>query len=501
MASEREAAKTSAAATVPGREWVDYNRTHNDLREFLERADRLGEVKKISGASAELEMAGISEMFGIEKSDNPPALLFDAVPGYKKGFRVVWGAGNSRQRCALTYGFPEPKHTMDLIQAYRDRMHAGFTHIPPVTVKDGPILENVDRDDAVDLLKFPAPRVHEIDGGRYLGTHDLVIMRDPETGWVNVGTYRVQVYDRNTVGLWISPGKHGRLIREKYFAKGLPCPVAISVGTDPLLFITAGNEIDYGVDEFSYAGGHRGRPFEVIASELHGLPIPARDEIVLEGEIMPDDVRTEGPFGEFTGYYASGEQRQPAVRIRRVYHRNDPIVTTARPGRPPHDFIYAKSVSKAATIWDEMEKAGLPGIHGVWSHEAGGARMFNIVSIQQMYPGHARQAGHLAFSCHAGNYLGRWVIVVDDDIDPTNIFDVIWAMSTRCDPAIDIDIVGKAWSGPLDPMLPKGQVENTRAIVDACRPWSRKDSFPPIAAASEEVMKNTYAKWRHLLTE
>lgn len=481
--------------------WLNYNSVHNDLREFLDRADRIGEVKKISGASWDLEMAGISEMFGHEYPDNPPALLFDDIPGYPKGHRVVWGAGNSRLRFALTYGFPEPKHTRDLIQGYRDRMRSGFKLVPPVTVKTGPVMENVDRDDAVDLFKFPTPRVHEVDGGRYLGTHDLVVMRDPDSGWVNVGTYRVQILDRNTVGLWMSPGKHGRLIREKYFAKGKPCPVAISVGTDPLLFITAGNEIDYGVSEYAYAGGHRGRPFEVLDSELHGLPIPAHDEIILEGEILPDDVRTEGPFGEFTGYYASGEQSQPVVRVRRVYHRNNPIITTARPGRPPHDFIYAKCVTKAAMLWDEMEKAGLPGIQGVWSHEAGGARMFNIVSIKQMYPGHARQAGHLAFSCHAGNYLGRWVVVVDDDIDPTNIFDVIWAISTRCDPGSDLDIIGKAWSGPLDPMLVKGQVENTRGIIDACRPWSRKDDFPPIAAASPEVMEETYKKWRHLLSE
>lgn len=480
---------------------MEPNRPHADLREFLDRVDRIGELKTISGASWDLEMCGISEMFGAERPDNPPALLFDDIPGYPKGFRVAWGLENSPRRFALTYGFPEPDHTKDLVKAYRDRMRESFAPTPPVTVETGPLLENIDRDGDVDLAKFPTPRVHDRDGGRYLGTHDLVIMRDPDTGWVNIGAYRAQVFDRNTVGLWISPGKHGRIIREKYFAKGKPCPVAISVGTEPLLFITAGNEIDYGLDEYAYAGGHRGQPYEVIESELHGLPIPARDEIVLEGEIVPDDIRTEGPFGEFTGYYASGEQDQPAVRIRRVYFRNDPIITTARPGRPPHDFTFAKSVTKAATIWEEMEKAGLPGVCGAWSHEAGGARMFNIISIKQMYPGHARQAGHLAFSCHAGNYLGRWVVVVDDDIDPTNTFDVIWAISTRCDPATDIDVIGKAWSGPLDPMLAKGATENSRGIIDACRPWDRREDFPPIAAATPQAMAETYRKWRHLLEE
>jgi 4-hydroxy-3-polyprenylbenzoate decarboxylase len=421
-----------------------HNRLHDDLREFLDRAGEIGEVRRIPGANWDLEMAGISEMFGAERPDNPPALLFDDIPGYASGFRVVWGAGNSPRRFALTYGFPDPERSMDLVQAYRDRMQGDFELIPPQKVETGPVFENIDRDEDVDLYKFPTPRVHERDGGRYIGTHDLVIMRDPESGWINVGCYRVQIFDRNTVGRWMSQGKHGRLIREKYFAHAKPCPVAISVGTDPLLFITAGNEIDYGVSEFAYAGGHRGRPFEVVDSELHGLPLPARDEIILEGEILPEETRTEGPFGEFTGYYAGGEHELPVVRVRRVYHRNKPILTVARPGRPPHDFIVAKSITKAATIWDEMEKAGVPGIKGVWSHEAGGARLFNVVSIE-----------------------------VDHDIDPTNIFDVIWALSTRCDPAQDIDIIGKAWSGPLDPMLAAGQSENSRAIVDACIPWQR----------------------------
>lgn len=481
--------------------WIDYNHPYVDLREFLERAERVGEVKKISGANWDLEMAGISEMFAVERSDNPPTLLFDDIPGYASGFRVAWGVGNSCKRVALTFGFDEPRNATGLVQAYRDRMKGGFELIPPVTVNSGPVLANIDRDGDVDLAKFPAPRVHEQDGGRYIGTHDLVIMRDPDTGWVNVGAYRAQVMDDNTVGLWMSPGKHGRLIREKYFAKGEPCPVAISVGTDPLLFITAGNEIDFGVDEYAYAGGHRGAPYEVVLSELHGLPIPAGDEVVLEGEILPDDLRAEGPFGEFTGYYASGQQELPVARIQRVYYRDDPILTTARPGRPPHDFSYAKSVTKAATIWDELEKAGLPGVTGVWSHEAGGSRMFNVIAIKQMYPGHARQAGHLAFSCHAGNYLGRWVVVVDDDIDPTNTFDVIWALSTRCNPASDIDIIGKAWSGPLDPMLSGGQVENSRGVIDACRPWDRRDAFPPVAASSDAVVENTYRNWRHLLED
>ena len=147
-----------------------------------------------------------------------------------------------------------------------------------------------------------------------------------------------------------------------------------------------------------------------------------------------DRLKMEGPFGEFMGYYASEASEQPIIKIRRVYHRNDPIMTLAIPSRPPSNFTVARAVVKAAMIWEEIEKSGLPGVQGVWNHEAGAGRLFNVVSIKQMYAGHAKQAGMLAANCRSGVYAGRWVVVVDEDIDPSNLHDVIWAMSTRCDP-------------------------------------------------------------------
>ncbi len=177
--------------------------------------------------------------------------------------RLLSGATNSSKRLAITLGLPVPGNPLDVVRAYRDRMK---THrpIPPKTVAKGPVLENVDRDDKVDVLKFPVPFLHELDGGRYIGTDDLVIMRDPEENWVNGATYRAMVQDKNHVSLWISPGKHGRQIREKYFRAGKPCPVLISCGHDPLLFLAGGNELKFGLSEYDYAGGHRGEPFEVV---------------------------------------------------------------------------------------------------------------------------------------------------------------------------------------------------------------------------------------------
>jgi 4-hydroxy-3-polyprenylbenzoate decarboxylase len=483
--------KTLSAELSSG--WNAYPAPHADLREALERIEGAGELSRIKGASWDLEMGTLAEI--VYRQERPPAILFEDIPGYPKGFRAVSGTTNSMRRLAIVLGFPVPSHPLDVVRAYRDRMK---THrpIPPKVVREGPVLENVLSGKDIDVLKFPAPRLHEHDGGRYLGTDDLVIMRDPEENWVNCGTYRSMVQGRDRVGLWMSPGKHGRQIREKYFRKGKPCPVLISLGHDPLLFLAGGNEIRFGLSEYDYAAGHRGAPYDVIESELYRLPMPAHAEIVLEGAMHPGETMPEGPFGEFTGYYAGGRSEQPVVRVERIYHRHDPILSIASPMVPPSDFSYSKCVMKAGMIWDEVERAGLSGVKGVWVHEAGCARMFNVISIKQAYAGHAKQALLLAASCQSGSYLGRFVVVVDDDVDPTNLEEVIWAMCTRCDPAEDIDIVRRTWSGPLDPRLPKGTTWNSRGLIDATRPYHMLGDFPPVVKASPELRAQVLAKFK-----
>jgi 4-hydroxy-3-polyprenylbenzoate decarboxylase len=470
-----------------------YDRPHDDLREFVARADDAGEIVRIAGAHWKLEMGTLAEIVNHARPQ-PPAIMFEDVPGYPRGMRLLSGATNSSKRLALALGLPVPDRPLDVVRAYRDRMK---THrpIPPKTVATGPVLENVDRDDKVDILKFPVPFLHEHDGGRYIGTDDLVIMRDPEESWVNGATYRAMVQDKNHVSLWISPGKHGRQIREKYFRAGKPCPVLISCGHDPLLFLAGGNELKLGLSEYDYAGGHRGEPCEIVSSELHGLPMPAHAEIVLEGAMHPGETAPEGPFGEFTGYYAGGRSEQPVVRVERIYHRDEPILSLACPMVPPSDFSFSKCVMKAGMIWDEVERAGLGGVRGVWVHEVGCARMFNVISIKQAYAGHAKQAALLAASCQSGSYLGRFVVVVDEDVDPANLHEVIWAMCTRCDPAEDIDFIRRLWSGPLDPRLPRGVTWNSRALIDACRPYEMLGEFPPVVRASAELRERVAGKF------
>lgn len=472
---------------------------YQDLREWLEIVEGLGELKRIDKADWNLEMGTLAELVARESKGAVPAVLFDNIKDYPKGYRALFAQNASFKRMALNLGLPLDLAGLDLVRAFRQKL-AAHKPIPHKVVKKGPVLENVLSGKDINLLKFPVPFMHELDGGRFIGTGCLVITKDPEEGWVNFGTYRGMVHDEKSMGLYISPGKHGRIQRSKYFDQGKPCPVVISVGQDPVLFMVSGNEVDYGISEFDYAGGLKGAPVEVIEGRATGLPFPAHAEIVIEGFMQPEDVQKEGPFGEWTGYYASSTRPEPVVRVQNIYHRNDPILCCARPGRPPSDYSLAKCFVKAALIWDQVEKAGVPDVKGVWCHEAGGGRLLNIISIKQRYPGHARQAALVASQVHAGAYLGRYVIVVDEDIDPTNTFDVLWALTTRSDPVESIEILRRCWSGPLDPRIQPGKKGfNSRAVIDACRPFEWMKDFPPVAESSPELKEKVRAKWKKVI--
>ncbi len=475
---------------------------YRDLREFLNKVEAMGELKKIYGVDWDKEMGAITEILYREKAEKSPALLFDRIKGYPEGYQCLYGMLNSPKRFALSLGLPLPKEgkLMDTLKAYREKMK-DMKLIPPKYVKDGPILENVLEGDQVDLFRFPIPIHHELDGGRYIGTADAVITRDPEEGWVNCGTYRVQLVDKNTCLLYISQGKQGRIQRDKYLEKGKPCPTVVVIGVDPLLYIAARYQVPWGVSEFDFAGGLSGEPVEVIKGKFTDLPIPARAEIVLEGEVLPGQTLPEGPFGEWHGYYAGGRKEEPVLKIKRVMFRKNPILTCAASQKPPHSHLFERCFIRSAGLWDGLEKAGCPDVRGVWVHSAGSGRTFNVVSIKQRYYGHSRQAGMLASQIPPSAYIGRFIIVVDDDIDPTNLNEVIWAMGSRCDPAQDIEITRKCWGSRLDPMTTSDRYYNTRAVIDACIPYERINDFPPVARTTPEFRKTIIEKYSDLMKD
>jgi 4-hydroxy-3-polyprenylbenzoate decarboxylase len=467
---------------------------YNDLREYVKEAEKLGELKVIEGADWDLEVGTITELMA---KANTPLLLFDKIKGYPPGYRIVTNLAASKKRVSMFLGLPEKEKPIDYVKAWRERGKGGFKPIPPVQVKTGPVMENVHTGNEIDLFEFPTPRWHEDDGGRYIGTGDVVVTKDPDEGWVNVGTYRIQIHDKNTATIWTDEGHHGDVIKKKYWARGKPCPVVVGLGQDPILQLVAIQRVPWAISEYDYAGWIRQRPIEVIQGPVTGLPIPASAEIVLEGEIVPPEMETriEGPFGEFTGYYGRPAGPVAAFRVKAVYHRNNPILQ----GNPPYRWepLYwsGRDILKASMIWDEVSRR-VPGIKGVWIVEEG-LLWILVVSVEQQYVGHAKEAAIAARSAH---FLFKFVIVVDDDIDPSNMAEVLWAMATRCDPEVDIDIVRGLHGILLDPIISpekrnRSEIDVSAAIINACRPFCWKKDFPKTVGSSPELIARVKNKF------
>jgi UbiD family decarboxylase len=474
----------------------------DDLRGWLALVDGLGQVRTVAGAHWDEEIGAASELN--YKRPSPPALLFDEIQGYRKGLRVLTGSLANARRLGITLRLGTELDDRELVEALRarpDEWAAAAEKYPVREVGSGPVTQHVVTSQDTNLLDFPVPKWHEADGGRYVGTGCAVFTTDPATGKLNAGAYRMQVQNGGrAASINMAAGKHGAMHVRDWFAREGRAPVTVSLGHDPVLLVVAGTEVPRGICELEYAGAIVGRPLEVVRGELTGLPIPAGGEIAVEGWLRPDRREQEGPFGEWTGYYSGGTEPVLTLDIERVYHRDDPILLGAPPGKPPHDYSYMRSVMKSAMIQDALINTGLPGVEGVWAHEVGGGRQLLAVAIHQQYAGHARQAAYLTSQLPAAAYMNKFVIVVDADVDPRSLNDVMWAVCTRTDPGEDIEVMRKTWGSRIDPLSEQGAPQfNNRAVIDACRPWPRLDSFPQVAESNRALLDRVRRRWPEIL--
>jgi len=475
----------------------------NDIRDLIKELDKQGLVKRVEGADPHLEIGTITELICERKG---PALIFNKIKGYPEGYRIAVNLiQNQVMGQKLVFGIPEELSDLEVIRWSKDKM-VNYKPVPTEEVKDGPVMENVLAGNDVDIHKFPAPKWHELDGGRYIGTGVIQIHKDPDSEWINMGTYRVMLQDddNKVVSNYISNGKQGDQIRKKYWAKGEKCPVVMCFGHDVLLFANAATTYSPGVSELEVAGYFRGKPVKVIKGPVTGLPIPATAEIAIEGFVPPpsEDSRMEGPFGEWTGYYASDEIMEPVMHIEGIYHRNDPILFGQPPLTQPIPTHMPLSTHSAAVLWERLEKSGIPGIRGVYGHGLAG-RGIMVVSIKQTYFGQAKEVATLCAPLLHGNLASKFVIVVDDDIDPSNIEEVLWALVTRCEPETQIDIVKGYLTGRLDPTLPpekrdKKDWTGARVFIEAVKPFWRYDQYAPLNKASDGLRDEALSKWEHL---
>jgi UbiD family decarboxylase len=429
--------------------------------------------------------------------------LFDKVPGYPEGYRVLSNAFLTCPRTASVLGVQPELAPVEMVDAWRSRLK-DIKPIRPVEVKTGPVKQNTMTGQEIDLYRFPTPIWHEHDGGRYLGTGCAVITRDPDDGWLNLGTYRCMIFDKNLLSIGVNPGKHGTMMIEKYHSRGQSVPIAVVCGMDPVLFLAACSPYTgLGESEYDFAGGVKGTPIEVTQGELTGLPIPATAEIVVEGEIPPPGQiprRQDGPFGEWRRTYASAQY--PVMIVKSISYRNDPIILGVPPWKAHIPFPFAIPLM-ASEIWNVLEYAGIPDVKGVWFGLGMVWPVFLVISIKQAYAGHAKQAALAAASCRANTVGGLFVIVVDDDIDITNERDVLWAIANRADME-NLQVISgmqtKAGGAPKRAAeLPgKASLVNDRVIIDACWPFERRDRFPVTSRFSSQYQKDILSKWGSL---
>jgi len=246
------------------------NQYHN-LRQWIDALRDSGDVLDVKGVHWNHEMGILTQL--ARRQAQGPALLFDQIPDHQEGFRVLVNTLGSTRRLAHTLRLGDVSGYRDLVDKWKAKWK-GLVPIPPQMVEKAPVRENTRLGGDVDLSLFPAPFWHDDDGGRYIGTGCVVIMKDPENGWVNLGTYRVQLHGKTEVTVYIGSSHHGSIIRRKYLTEGKPCPVAIVLGQDPVVFLSASSlGIPPNKSEYDFAGGIKGEAITVFSGEVTGLPL------------------------------------------------------------------------------------------------------------------------------------------------------------------------------------------------------------------------------------
>jgi UbiD family decarboxylase len=450
-----------------------------DLRSYLEALQQAGELSQVNvPVNLDQEIGAICLR---NLRDGGPGLLFER-PG-DGNLPLVVDLMASRRRYAIALDVkPE-----DLATEWNRRT---ATPLAPIVVERGVCQQNVITGKDIDLSKLPAPIWNELDGGPFL-TLSCHVTKDPVTRTRNVGLYRNQVHDRQTLGILAAPYTHLNLQRNK--APNEPFPVALVLGPDPTVVMTAPAPIPFGTDELAIAGALRGKPLELVPCKTIPLEVPATAEIVIEGEIDPHELREEGPFGEFTGHYGGHRAPRAVIHVKAITHRNNPILQASYEGMQPNESGFLTAVPREAEI---IRQVALPGIKKVNVTVPAGGALHAVVAVEKPYEGFGKYVGLAVLGTVAGRYI-KQVIIVDADIDPFDPIQVEWAVSTRVQANRDIEILKQLTGIILDPSLPKEEQWSTsrtsKMIIDATR-YDAKN-FPPVCSPASDAMAKVEKQW------
>ena len=462
-----------------------------DLREFMAKLEAAGKLHRIkTPVDKDWEISAVSRI-AFESIPEPrrPALLFENVKGFDIPVVLgVNGASRSVYCLALECGIGEVQKKWS---------QAELEPIPPVLVPKGPVQENIFKGDDIDVTRLPMPTwtVGE-DPSPYI-TAGCVVTKDPDTGVRNVGTYRLQVKGPRKLGLFINYLQGGREHIEKHNRAGKPTHVAIVQGTDPVIGLVSVSRVQADMDEYAVAGRLRGEAVQLVRCQTVDLEVPATAEIVIEGIVRANELENEGPFGEYTGYMGPAAMSY-VVDITCITQRNKPILQAFLSQMPPSESSCIRGIGRESTLYKHLvEDLRLP-VRDVHLLEHSGAAAYLVVSIKKTHPAQPRT---VMFACWAyAPQFGKITVIVDEDIDVRDPYDVNWALSFRVQPENDAFIISGTAAVSLDPSQAAASVrqeESTRRLsskigIDA----TRKHKFPPIALPPKEHLARVRQDWK-----
>ncbi len=442
-----------------------------DLREFIGKLEEEKQVVRIAEeVDWNLEVGAITRLCD---EAGLPAPFFQKIKGYTDAYRILGEPLSNHKRVAIAMDMDPNSSVKSLIEEYGKRKRVT---VKPILTHDGPCKENIRKGKEVDLLEFPVPFVHEGDGGRFIGTWHLTICKDVNSGWVNWGMYRHMLHDKNTIGLQAGPPTHVRRILQGWIDKGKPMEIAIVLGAEPICTMCAAAPIPYGIAEVEAAGGIRGQSVELIKCETVDLEVPATAEIVIEGEVALHETREEGPFGEYTGYMGGHREQRPVIHVNAVTYRNHPIFTMMNEGMPVTGTHATQSVTRSAECLEMLRALGIPAT-AAYEHTHG-CTLLIVVAIRA---GQAR-ADDVAHAIW-GSRLGvstPYVVVVEDDVDPFDLGQVLHAIASKCHPYRGIVRLDRARGHALFPWLSRYEQKHllgARVYFDCTWPsdWAPED--------------------------
>jgi len=476
---------------------------YSDLRDFIRKLEKEGELKRISiEVDPVLEIAEFADR---AVKSGGPALLFERPKGSTIPVFINGYASMRRMELALEVGSVE--EIASRIAEYLEmRMPEGLIGklkmLPklaemgsffPKIVDKGPCQEIIRRD-GFSLLDYPVLQCWPQDAGRFI-TLPMVFSRNPDTGKRNCGCYRMQIYDERTAGMHWQTHKQGAEHYRRMLAQGGKehMEVAVAIGADPATMYSAILPLPPDLDEMLIAGFIRSSPVEMVKCQTCDLEVPANAEIVLEGYVQLGELRTEGPFGDHTGFYSLADD-YPVFHVTCITQRKDPVYATTIVGPPPmEDYYMGKAVER---IFLPLMRLQLPEIRDISMPAEGIFHNLMLVSMRKSYPGHARKVISAIWGLGQAMFT-KCIVVVDEDVDVQNVREVVWKALNNIDPERDIQFT----LGPIDSLDHSSRLPNfgSKMGIDATRKFPAEGftrPWPGVIRMKPEVKQRVDALWK-----